>query len=176
MFHSLRLSDDSKRCCGIFTYFGSASYLYQRMPMGLNISPSIWQLYINAILGCLQSRKHCEAIMDDLLLFTPSEKAHVTLLEDLLKTSLKNGLKISPESVSYLKQNCNTWEMLYLLAELQYMGHIIFIKDNVCVKPLGRRLKTIQNLHPLTTPKRCRGFVEMVNFLSMFHPELQKNY
>ena len=45
--------------------------MYQRMPMGLNISPSIWQAYINAILECLQSRKHCEAIMDDLLLFTP---------------------------------------------------------------------------------------------------------
>ena len=42
------------------------------MPMGLNISSSIWESYINAILECLQSRKHCEAIMGDLLLFTPS--------------------------------------------------------------------------------------------------------
>ena len=36
--------------------------------MELNILPSIWQSYINAILDCLQSRKYCEAIMDDLLL------------------------------------------------------------------------------------------------------------
>ena len=36
------------------------------MPMGLNISPSIWQSNINAVLECLQSRKHCEAIMDTL--------------------------------------------------------------------------------------------------------------
>ena len=42
-FHSLRLLENSKRYCGILPYFGSASYLYQRMPMGLNISPSIWQ-------------------------------------------------------------------------------------------------------------------------------------
>ena len=48
-FHSMRLSENSKRYCGILPYFGSASYLYQRMPMGLNISPSIWQSYINAI-------------------------------------------------------------------------------------------------------------------------------
>ena len=34
---------------------------------------------------CLQSRKHCKAIMDDLLLFTPSKKAHMAKLEDLLK-------------------------------------------------------------------------------------------
>ena len=49
VFHSLRLRENSKKYCGILPYFGSASYLYQRMPMGLNISPAIWQLYINAI-------------------------------------------------------------------------------------------------------------------------------
>ena len=54
------------------------------MPMGLNISPSIWQLYINAILECLKGRKYCEVIMDDLLLFTPSQKSHRVKLEDLL--------------------------------------------------------------------------------------------
>ena len=70
-FHSLRLSENSKRYCRILPYFGSTAYLYQRMPTGLNISPSNWQSYINAILDCLQSRKYCEAIMDDLLLFTP---------------------------------------------------------------------------------------------------------
>ena len=73
-FHSLRLSEHSKKYCGILPYFGRASYLYQRMPKGLNISPSIWQSYINAILDCLQSRKYCEEIMDDLL-FTPSKNS-----------------------------------------------------------------------------------------------------
>ena len=38
-FHSLRLTEKSKKYCGILPYFGSASYLYQRMLMGLNISP-----------------------------------------------------------------------------------------------------------------------------------------
>ena len=113
-FHSLWLSEDSKRYCGILPYFWSASYLYQRIPMGLNISPSIWQSYINAILGCLQSRKHCKAIMDDLLLFTPLKRAFMAKLEDLLKALLKNGLKISPKNASYLKWNCNTWETLCL--------------------------------------------------------------
>ena len=84
------------------------------MPMGLKISPSIWQSYINAILGCLQSRKYCEANMDDLLLFTPSEKAHFAKLEDLLKALLRNGLKYLQRSASSVKWNCNTWETLYL--------------------------------------------------------------
>ena len=162
-FHTLRLLEDSKRYCGILPYFGSTSYIYQRMPMGLNISPSIWQLYIDAILECLQSRKHCEAIMDDLLLFTPLKKAHIAKLEDLLKALLKNGLKISPKKCQLFK------------TELQYMGNIIFIKDRkVCVKSLRSRHEAIQKLKSPTTPKGCKSFVGMVNFLSMFCPELQK--
>ena len=73
-FHSVRLLENSKRHCGILPYFGSTLYLYQRMPMGLNISPSIWQSYINAILDSLQGRKYCKAIMSDLLLCTPTKK------------------------------------------------------------------------------------------------------
>ena len=68
--HSHRLSQNSKRYCGILPCFGSDLYL--------------------------QSRKYCEAIMDDLLLFTLKKKSHIAKLEDLLKTLLKNGLKIFP--------------------------------------------------------------------------------
>ena len=96
-FHFLRLSENSRKYCGILPYFGSSFYLYQRMPMGLNISPSIWQSYINAILDCLQSRKFCKAIMDDLILFTPSKESHINKLEDILNALLKNRLKISPK-------------------------------------------------------------------------------
>ena len=76
-FHSLRLSENSRKYCGMLPYFGSSSYLYQGMPMGLNISPSIWQSYINTVLDCLQSKKYCEAIMDYLILFTPSKESHM---------------------------------------------------------------------------------------------------
>ena len=55
------------------------------------------------------------------------------------------------------------------------MGNEIFIQNKrVCVKPLRSRLETIQKLQPPTTVKGCRDLVGMVNFLSMFCPELQK--
>ena len=93
--------------------------------MGLNISPVIWQSYINAILNYLQSRKYCEAIMDNLLLFTPTKSSHFDKLEDLLKPLHKNGLKISPKKCQLFK------------TDLQYMGNTIFIKNKrVCVRPL----------------------------------------
>ena len=73
------------------------------MPMGLNISPVVWQLFINAILSCLSSKKYCEAIMDDLLLFMPNKQEHFEKLIDLLWVSCKNGLKISPKKCQLFK-------------------------------------------------------------------------
>ena len=55
------------------------------------------------------------------------------------------------------------------------MGNEIFIeKKKVYVKPLRSRLEAIQKLQPLKMPKGCRHFLGVVNFLSMFCPELQK--
>ena len=82
--------------------------------MGLNISPSIWQSYINAILECLLSGKCCKAIMDDLLPFTPSRRVHIAKLEGLLKALLKNSIKISKRKYHLFKQNYSIWETLYL--------------------------------------------------------------
>ena len=131
--------------------------------MGWNISPSIWQPYTSSILHCLQSKKYCKAIMDDLILFTPSREACMNKLEDLLKSLLKNGLKILPKK----------WQLLR--TSLQYMGDEIFVENKkVCVKPLRSRLEAIRKLQPPKTPKGCRSLVGVVNFLSMFCPELQK--
>ena len=55
------------------------------------------------------------------------------------------------------------------------MGNEILIQNKrVCVQPLRSRLEAIQKLQPPTTVKGCRSFAGMVNFLSMFCPELQK--
>ena len=133
------------------------------MPMGLNISPPIWQSYINTILNGLQSRKYCEAIMDDLLLFTPTKSTHFEKLEDLLKALCKNGLKISPKKCQLFK------------TDLQYMGNTIFIRNKrMCIRPLRSQIEAIQKLKPPTMIKGCRNFAGMVNFVSLFCPKLQK--
>ena len=115
------------------------------------------------ILNCLESRKYCETIMDDLLLFTPSKQSHMPKLEDLLKVLLKNSLKISPRKCQLFRK------------ELQYMGNTIFIQEKrVCVRLPHSRLEAIQMLRPPTTVKSCRSFAGMVNFLGIFCQDLQK--
>ena len=133
------------------------------MLMELNVSPPIWQSYINTITNCLENRNYCEAIMDGILLFTPSKQSHMIKLEDLLKALLENGMKISPQKCQLFRK------------ELQYMGNTIFIQEKrVCVRPLNNRLEAIQRLKPPTTLKGCRSFVGMVNFLRIFCLDLQK--
>ena len=98
-----------------------------------------------------------------ILLFTPTKKAHLSKLEDLLKALLKNGLKISPRKCQLFK------------TELQYMGNVIFIQyRKACVRLLRSRVEAIQKLKPPTMPQGCQSFTGMVNFLSMFCLELQK--
>ena len=55
------------------------------------------------------------------------------------------------------------------------MGNTIFIEERrVCVKPLKSRLEAIQTLRLPRTVKGCRCLTEMVNFLSIFCPDLLK--
>ena len=55
------------------------------------------------------------------------------------------------------------------------MGNTIFVKDKkVCIKPLRNRIEAILKLEPPKMLKGCRSFAGIINFLSMFCPELQK--
>ena len=71
--------------------------------------------------------------------------------------------KYHQRSASYLKLSYSIWA----IPSLQ--------KNRcVCVKPLRSRLQAILKLTPPVTPKGCKSFARMVNFVSMFCPELQK--
>ena len=55
------------------------------------------------------------------------------------------------------------------------MGNTIFINEKrVCVKPLHSQLEAIPKIKTPTTVKQCKCFAGMVNFVSIFCPELQK--
>ena len=94
-YHTLRLSTESQKYCGITPYCGSDTYLYQRLGMGLSVSPAIWQTFINKVLDEIPNRKHFLAIMDDCMIHS-KRKDHLIHLIALLKALIRNGLKISP--------------------------------------------------------------------------------
>ena len=184
-YHSLRLSLKSKKYCAITPYYGSATYIYQRLGMGLSLSPQVWQTFLNAILGEVIDRgdedpellpyresnekvvydrpqtKHHLAYMDDCLVHS-KKKDHLYHIVALLKALIKHGLKISPKKCVLFRTG------------LTYMGHTLMVKDKVpYITPLKSRVDAITKMNPPTNVKECRQFCGMVNYLSMFLESLQ---
>ena len=94
-YHTLRLSAESQKYCSITPYYGSNRYHYQRLGMGLSVSPAIWQTFINKVLDEVPDRKHSLATMDDCMIHS-KRKDHLNHLIALLKALIRNGLQISP--------------------------------------------------------------------------------
>ena len=161
-YHTLRLSERSKTFCGITPYYGSDSYLYQRLGMGLSVSPAIWQNFIQKVLQEIPDhRKNHLAIMDDCLVFS-KKYDHLKHLTDLFKALIRNGLKISPRKCKLFKTS------------LVYMGHQVSIIDGIPhITPVKSRVDAIVRLDPPKSPKNCKQFCGMVNYLSMFLKDLQ---
>ena len=161
-YHTLRLSERSKKFCGITPYYGSDSYLYQRLGMGLSVSPAIWQNFIQKVLQEIPDhRKNHLAIMDDCLVFS-KKYDHLKHLTDLFKALIRNGLKISPRKCKLFKTS------------LVYMGHQVSIIDGIPhITPVKSRVDAIVKRDPPKSPKNCKQFCGMVNYLSMFLKNLQ---
>ena len=161
-YHSLRLDDESKEYCGIVPYFGADCYRYERMPMGLSISPAMWLEYLSILLQNLKNRDSYIAIMDDLLIFGKKIN-HFNCLEELFQQCIKHGLKISPRKCQFFVTN------------MVYLGNEFTVKGNkISMKPMKSRCEAIRKVPPPKTPKECKSFCGMVNFLSIFCPNLQK--
>ena len=163
-YHTLRLSKKSQKYCGITPYYGSDSYLYQRLGMGLSVSPAIWQNFIQKVLQEIPNyRKNHLAIMDDCLVHY-KKKDHMSHLINLFKALIRNGLKISPKKCKLFK------------TKLVYMGHQLLIKDKTPkITPMKSRVEAILKLNAPKTPKGCKQFCGMVNYLSIFLPKLQEH-
>ena len=145
-YHSLRLTEKSKEYCGILPYFGSPIYRYEVLPMGIACAPQIWMDYITLILSELEDKKKYIAIMDDLLIHS-TKMAHWRLLEQLLRSMCKNGLRLSPKKCQLFK------------TKLTYMGNEFSInKRTMTITPLRSRTEAINKIPVPRTPKQCKSF------------------
>ena len=48
-FHTLRLVKTSQKYCGITPYYGSPTYHYLCMGMGMSVSLQIWQQFVDLV-------------------------------------------------------------------------------------------------------------------------------
>ena len=161
-YHSIRLTEKSKEYCGILPYIGSPIYRYEVLPVGIACAPQIWMDYITLCLSELEDKKKYIAIMDDLLIHS-TKGDHWKLSQQLLKSMCKNGLRLSPKKCQLFKTN------------LIYMGNEFTInRRTMTITPLRSRTEVINKIPTPRTPKQCKSFCGVVNYLSLFCPDLQK--
>ena len=130
--------------------------------MGIACAPQIWMDYITLILNDLEQKSKFIAIMDDLLIHS-TKKEHWGLVESLMKAMIKNGLKLSPKKCQFFKTN------------LTYMGNQFIIRNKtMTITPLKGRTEAIQQIPTPRTPKACKSFCGVVNYVSLFCKDLQR--
>ena len=135
-FHTLRLALSLQKYCGITPYYGSPTYHYLCMDMGMSVSPQIWQQFVDLVFqdDLIKHKQNFDVIMDDTFIHSTAEE-HMDNLMDLFKVLRKYDLKISPHKCQFFKK------------KIVYMGLKFQIqKDKVCYTPLKDKCDAIRNL------------------------------
>ena len=163
-FHLLRLALSSQKYCGITPYYGSPTYHYLCMGMGMSVSPQIWQQFVDLVFqdDLIKRKQNFNVIMDDTFIHLTAEE-HMDDLMDLFKVLRKYGLKLSPHKCQFFKK-----KIVYMGLEFQIQ------EDKVCYTPLKDKCDAIRNLESPKTLRQTRAFCGMVNFLSSFLPNFHR--
>ena len=88
-YHTLPLAEESQKY-----YYGSPTYVYLCMGMGMSCSPALWQQFVHIIWEQLPNKERYKIIMDDILIFSTKEQ-HWEDLANLFIVLIKFGFKIS---------------------------------------------------------------------------------
>ena len=162
-YHTLPLAEESQKYCRLMPYYGSPTYVYFRMRMGMSCSPALQQQFIHIIWEQLLNKERYKIIMDDILIFSTKEQHWEDLAHLLLNLLIKFYLKISPHKCQLFRD------------KLIYMGLEFLIKDGTAhYTAMKDKCDAIHNMKAPKSVKECCTFCGMVNFLSTFCKNLRQ--
>ena len=150
MFYCFEMDEESKRLCTITTPFGK--YQYNRVPMGIKVSPDFAQSMIKKILQGLD----IDAYMDDLGIWTKgSFDDHMHIVDTVLERLTANGMK------------CNPLKCKWGVKEAHFLGHYM-TPDGVT--PMRNKIEAVLKLGRPTDKSQVRSFIGAVTFYKSMWP------
>ena len=132
-----------------FVLSSLGKYQFNRVPFGLAQAPAYFQKLINDVLkGC----NFAVGYLDDIFIYSRSEKEHLEHLEEIFTILKAAGLK---EKCCFFKKH------------IQYLGHLISADG---IQPLPENLKSIAKMPVPRNPKEVKQFLGLVGYYRKFIP------
>ena len=104
-YHTLRLAKESQKFCGMTLFYGSPTYHYLQMGMGMSCSPGIWGQFADFIRQKLPNKERYRIITDDILIFSNKE-THQQDIEDLLDVLIETSVRLEHNTLEPVVASC----------------------------------------------------------------------
>ena len=151
MFYCFELSDRSKRICVISTE--ENNYAYNRLPMGVKISPDVAQRFMNDM---LRGIPNCCCYIDDLGIWTNGTfDEHLKVVDLVLSRLHSNNMK------------CNPLKCEWFVKETDFLG---FWMTPEGIKPWKKRIEAILKMDRPRNNTDVRAFIGAVNHYKSLWP------
>ncbi|KAL2076356.1 hypothetical protein ACEWY4_028057 [Coilia grayii] len=148
-FYTVPLAENSKGLCG-FKYLDNY-YQYTRLPMGLKISPTVFNQVLKEDLKHLSCTSTLLQYVDDLILCSPDAKTCEKDTLMLLQTLAEGGHKVSRKKLKFVE------------TEVTYLGRAISQEQRGIAQD---QIKAITQVPKPQTIKQMMTFIGLVGFSS----------
>ena len=143
---------DSAKPKSAFVLSSLGKYQFNRVSFGLAQAPAYFQKLINDVLkGC----NFAMGYLDDIIIYSRSEKEHLEHLEEIFTRLKRAGLKLKLEKCCFFKKH------------IQYLGHLISADG---IQPLPEKLESIAKMPAPKNPKEVKQFLGLVGYYRKFVP------
>ena len=150
-FWQVKMAKESQQYTA-FTVGSMGVYEFLRMPYGLCNAPATFQRLMQNCLGEL-NLTYTLIYLDDVIVFSSTEKDHIHHLRVVFGRFLEHGLKLKPSKCHFLQD------------EITFLGHQISAEG---MKPGTENLWAIAKMAPPTTYTRIREYTGMTGFFQRF--------
>lgn len=138
----------------ITTPFGL--YEFPFMTFGLRNAAQTFQRFMDEV---LQGMENVYSYLDDILVFSRTEKEHLEHLKQLFERLTKYGILI------------NTSKSIFGVPEVTFLGYCVSTEGT---KPTDEKIEAILQMEPPATAKQLRRFLGMINYYRRFIPHAAK--
>ncbi|KAK7579781.1 hypothetical protein V9T40_008715 [Parthenolecanium corni] len=149
---TLPVDDETAVMQAISTHLGT--FKVNRLMFGAKTSPSIWQRYIDQLLGHLEG---VTVFFDDIKIQGADQEEMLARLENVLKILAENGLKLN-------RDKCE-----FFTTSLRYLGYKI---DQDGIHKTEDKIRALLEAAPPTNVSQLRSLLGLIQYYSRFCPNL----